>query len=41
MPNAIRIYEAGGPEVLKWEAVELGDPGPGEVRIRQDAAGLN
>ena len=41
MAKAIRIHETGGPEVLKWEQVELGDPGPGEVRIRQTAAGLN
>jgi NADPH2:quinone reductase len=41
MPNAIRIHEVGGPEVLKWEAVEVGEPGPGQVRLRQHAAGLN
>ena len=41
MPNAIRIHEAGGPEVLKWEAVEVGAPGHGQVRLRQHAAGLN
>ena len=41
MPHAIRIHETGGPEVLKWEEVEVGDPGPGEVKIRQQAAGLN
>ena len=41
MTHAIRIQEAGGPDVLKWEAVEVGDPGPGQVRIRQAAAGLN
>jgi NADPH2:quinone reductase len=41
MPHAIRVHEAGGPEVLKWEEVEVGDPGPGEVKIRQRAAGLN
>ena len=41
MPHAIRVHEAGGPEVLKWEQVEVGDPGPGQVRIRQEAAGLN
>ena len=41
MAHAIRIHEAGGPEVLKWEEVEVGDPGPGEVKIRQRAAGLN
>lgn len=41
MPKAIRIHAAGGPEVLQWEDVEVGDPGPGEVRLRQEAAGLN
>ena len=41
MTKAIRIHEAGGPEVLKWEDVEVGDPGPGEVRLRQTAVGLN
>ena len=41
MPHAIRVHETGGPEVLKWEEVEVGDPGPGEVRLRQEAAGLN
>lgn len=41
MPHAIRIHEAGGPDVLKWEEVEVGKPGPGQVRIRQAAAGLN
>jgi NADPH2:quinone reductase len=41
MPHAIRIHENGGPEVLKWEEVEIGDPAPDQVRIRQEAAGLN
>src|SRR5680860_545449 len=41
MTQAIRVHEYGGPEVLKWEEVEVGDPGPGEVRIRQTAIGLN
>jgi len=41
MPHAIRVHETGGPEVLKWEEVEIGEPGPGQVRIRQQAAGLN
>jgi NADPH2:quinone reductase len=41
MTHAIRLYENGGPEVLKWEAVELGDPGPGQVRVRHGAVGLN
>jgi NADPH:quinone reductase len=41
MVHAIRAHQAGGPEVLKWEEVDVGEPGPGQVRIRQHAAGLN
>ena len=41
MPKAIRIHEYGGPEVLRWEDVEVGDPGPGQLRIRHGAIGLN
>jgi NADPH2:quinone reductase len=41
MPYAIRIHETGGPEKLKWEEVAVGDPGPGEVRVRNSAIGLN
>ena len=41
MAHAIRIHANGGPEVLKWEAVDVGEPGPGEVRLRQTAVGLN
>jgi NADPH2:quinone reductase len=41
MPHVIRIHVHGGPEVMQWEEVELGQPGPGEVRIRQTAVGLN
>ncbi len=41
MVHAIRFYEPGGPEVMKWEEVEVGDPGPGEIRVKQTAAGLN
>jgi len=41
MPKAIRIHAAGGPEVLTWEDVVVGDPGPGEARVRQTAVGLN
>ncbi|WP_029010843.1 quinone oxidoreductase family protein [Azospirillum halopraeferens] len=41
MVHAIRIHEHGGPEVLRWEEVEVGDPGPGEVRLRHTAVGLN
>ncbi len=41
MSKAIRIHETGGPEVLRWEEVEVGKPGPGQVRLRQTAVGLN
>jgi NADPH2:quinone reductase len=41
MPHAIRVHEIGGPEVLKWEEVEVGEPGPAEIRLRQEAAGVN
>jgi NADPH2:quinone reductase len=41
MPYAIRIEQHGGPEVMKWEEVEVGDPGPGQVRVRNTAVGLN
>ena len=41
MAHAIRFHEAGGPEVLRWEEVAVGAPGPGQVRIRHDAVGIN
>ena len=41
MSHAIRVHQVGGPDVLEWEEVEVGEPGPGQVRIRQDAVGLN
>jgi NADPH2:quinone reductase len=41
MAHAIRIHEYGGPEKLVWEEVPDGAPGPGEVRLRQTAVGLN
>jgi NADPH2:quinone reductase len=41
LTHAIRIHETGGPEVLRWEEIDLGRPGPGEVRLRQTAVGLN
>lgn len=41
MPYAIRIYATGGPEVLRWEEVAVGKPGPGEVLVRNTAVGLN
>jgi len=41
MPKAIRIQKQGGPEVMQWEDVQVGDPGPGEARVRHKAVGLN
>ena len=41
MPHAIRFHQNGGPEVLKWEEVQVGKPGPGEARVRHTAVGLN
>lgn len=41
MVMAIRVHQTGGPDVLTWDEVEVGDPGPGEVRIRHSAIGLN
>jgi NADPH2:quinone reductase len=41
MSHRIRIYERGAPGVLQYEEVEVGEPGPGQVRIKQDAAGVN
>ncbi|MEK7765875.1 MAG: quinone oxidoreductase [bacterium] len=39
--HAIRMQRTGGPAVLEWIPVEIGEPGPGEVRLRQTAVGLN
>jgi NADPH2:quinone reductase len=41
MTHAIRFHQAGGPDVLRWENVEVGEPGPGQVRVRHAAVGLN
>lgn len=41
MSHAIRIHSYGGPDVLQWEAVDPGEPGPQEVRLRHTAIGLN
>src|SRR5712692_8773065 len=41
MSKAFRIYQTGGPEVMRWEDVEVGEPGPGQVRLRHSAVGLN
>lgn len=41
MATAIRMHRTGGPEVLELEQVEVGQPGPGQVRLRHAAVGLN
>ena len=41
MTHAIRIHQIGGPEVLQWEAIEVGKPAANEIRIRHGAVGLN
>lgn len=41
MSHAIRIYETGGPEVMRWEEVGAGETAPNEARIRHEAIGLN
>ena len=41
MPKAVRFHKLGGPEVLAWEDVQVGEPGPGEARVRHHAVGLN
>ena len=41
MSRAIRFYQTGGPEVLRWEEVAVGHPGRGEARVRHTAVGVN
>jgi len=41
MPYAIQVHKPGGPEAMQWQEVQVGDPGKGQVRLRQSAAGLN
>ncbi|HUL92389.1 MAG TPA: quinone oxidoreductase [Burkholderiales bacterium] len=41
MTRAIRIHENGGPEVMRWETIELPPPGAGEVRVRHTAIAVN
>ena len=41
MSKAIRLHKQGGPEVMVWEDVEVGEPGPGQARVRHHACGLN
>jgi NADPH:quinone reductase len=41
MTKAVRVHNYGGPEVLKYEDVEVGKPGPGQLRVRHHAIGVN
>ena len=41
MAKGIRFHETGGPEVLRWESLPVGEPGPGQALIRHEAVGLN
>ncbi len=41
MPHAVRFHQTGGPEVLQYEQVEVGDPGPGQVRVRHSYVAVN
>ena len=41
MPKAIRLHATGGPEVLRWEDFEVGEPGEGQARVRHTAVGVN
>jgi NADPH2:quinone reductase len=41
MPHAIRVHATGGPDVLTFDDVDVGDPGPGEARVRHTAVGVN
>ena len=41
MARVVRVHETGAPEVLRIEDIAVGEPGPGEVRLRIEAIGLN
>lgn len=41
MSHAIKVHAIGGPEQMRWEEIDVGNPGPGEVRLRHQAVGLN
>ena len=41
MPQAIRFHKTGGPEVLELERVEVGEPGPGQARVRHTYIAVN
>src|SRR5207237_2774803 len=40
-PRALRVHRPGGPAALQWGEGDAGHPGPGQIRLRQEAAGLN
>ncbi len=39
--HAIRIHETGDPSIMKWESIEIGEPGPDEILLRHTAIGFN
>ena len=41
MAKVVRFHETGGPEVMRWEDVEVGEPGEGQARVRHTAVGVN
>src|SRR5437588_1668853 len=41
MVAAVRVHKTGGPEVLTYEDIEIGAPGPGQLRVKQHACGIN
>ena len=41
MVAAVRVHKFGGPEVLTYEEIDIGSPGPGQIRIKQHACGIN
>src|SRR6188768_1878532 len=41
MTAAVRVHKTGGPEVLTYEQIEIGGPGPGQVKLKQHASGVN
>ena len=41
MTAAVRVHKTGGPEVLTYEEIDIPAPGPGQVRLKQHAAGIN
>ena len=41
MVAAVRVHKHGGPEVLTFEQIEIGAPGPGQIKLKQHAVGVN